>query len=71
MSRLNDLYTLSHAAEDYRTAMAAQKELNRLYALYRPPAEKPAESLGARTGKQSRRCVHLEPLGLAPAKGSD
>lgn len=68
VSRLNDLYTLSHAAEDYRTAMAAQKELNRLYALYRPPAEKPAESLGGedRETIEAMR-AHLEPLGLAPA----
>jgi len=65
--RLNDIYTRSVREKDTRTAMAAQRELNRLMRLYDPP---PADEQG-NDGRESIEELgivrsHLLPLGLAP-----
>ena len=64
--RLNDLYRRALAIQDTKTALAAQRELNKLMELYRPsPAsEERAAELAAEIAAARR---HLAPMGL----GSD
>lgn len=64
VSRLNNLYRRSLAMQDCKTALATQRELNRLLLYGRPPA--PAadpESPGQAQIAAAR--AHLAPLGLA------
>lgn len=69
-SRLNTLYSAS-CEIDPKTALAAQKELNKLLALYSGPT---AEAAQAGTGgtaaadELARVAAHLLPLNLAPAE---
>lgn len=65
--RLNDLYTRSLKAQDPKTALASQKELNRLLRLYdqKSPADVLNANDGPAAGELSRIASHLLPLGLA------
>lgn len=64
-TRLNDCYGRSLALEDTKTALASQKELNRLLALYpQPQAATPAGNDRDAAELAAVR-EHLEPLGLA------
>lgn len=47
--RLNDIYRRALAAQDAKTALAVQKELNRLLDLYRPSAAPPEKTGGERS----------------------
>jgi len=45
-ARLTNLYKKVNDAEDYRTALSVQKELNTLYSLYEPPAPRTLQITG-------------------------
>lgn len=66
--RLNDLFSRALKTQDTKTALAAQRELNRLMALYeQPPAE--ADDGGADAHETQELDLirqHLLPLQLAP-----
>jgi hypothetical protein len=65
--RLNDLYSRSIKASDTKTALTAQRELNRLLALYEAPAEDPSPGADADTSEELELIrQHLIPLALAP-----
>lgn len=68
--RLQDIYSRAIKAQDTKTALAAQKELNRLLALYDPTqpldaGEDPTEIAELRETLDAIR-EHLQPLKLAP-----
>lgn len=66
--RLNDLYIRSLKGSDAKTALAAQKELNKLLRLYEQPSA--TDVLGDAEGPAAielrQIAEHLLPLGLAP-----
>jgi len=67
IARLRDLYTRSISVQDVKTALAAQKELNRLLKLYDVPHESPTEDTDLaelRSDYEAAR-EHLTPLELA------
>jgi len=68
ISRLNNLYSESIRLHDVRTALQAQRELNRLMDLYSLPAETPAgaDLVQAAADLVAAR-AHLLPLRLAAA----
>jgi hypothetical protein len=67
--RLNDLYAKSMSSDDIKTALQAQRELNKLLGLYvKPPPS--AEDMHPQQAGESARILdlvagHLVPLGLA------
>lgn len=63
MVRLNDLYRRALAIQDTKTALAAQKELNKLLELYHPPVD--AGRTDELDGEIATARRHLAPLGLA------
>ena len=66
IARLNEIYDKSIDTDDCKTALATQKELNKLHNLYK--REKPIESnLNALKLKQELDTIaeHLRPLELA------
>ena len=65
--RINDLYSRSVKAQDVKTALAAQRELNRLMALYEQPTEETTHEIDE-TSKTELELIaqHLLPLGIAP-----
>ncbi len=66
LMRLNDLYARSLLKKDFRSALDAQRELNRLLALSVGPGEvSPDADLRAEVG---RAMAHLVPLGLTKDK---
>jgi hypothetical protein len=69
ITRLNDLYARSLKIQDTKTALAVQRELNRLLMLDRmptyPPGAQPEITQDAEDLTAARR--HLEALNLAPA----
>jgi hypothetical protein len=65
--RLNDLYTRAIKASDVKTALAAQRELNRLLDLYEGSAADVPEAADADTSAELELIrQHLLPLALAP-----
>jgi hypothetical protein len=63
--RLNDLYRRCVSIHDTKTALSAQRELNKLIALYLPPrADAPAAPVDPTAGAVA---LYLHPLQLAPA----
>jgi hypothetical protein len=70
-TRLNDLYARAIRAQDIKTGLIAQKELNKLLDLYRVTPEHAAESTGDDAGPDRSELAairgHLIPLGLAAA----
>jgi hypothetical protein len=68
--RLNDIYRRALSAQDAKTALAVQKELNRLLDLYRPAAKPPPAAPGDRPSspaavdEMAAARAHLAPLGL-------
>ncbi len=66
--RLNDLYAKSIQAQDIRTALQAQRELNRLLALYAGPDR---TSLGGEADASIRRQIELIAAYLLPLKLTD
>ena len=68
IARLNDLYSRAVRAKDTRTAMMAQRELNRLQKLYEDaPEEEGAEDTEHLSREMEVVRGHLIPLQLAPA----
>jgi hypothetical protein len=74
--RLNDIYRRSLASQDAKTALAVQKELNRLLDLYRAAAPSP-QAVGDRPSPNASATVemaaaraHLTPLGLGNERTS-
>ena len=70
--RLDDLYAKSIAGQDIRTALQAQRELNRLLSLYAPrndPSDPMDEEQDARRQRAQIDLIasHLLPLNLADA----
>lgn len=69
--RLNDLYTTSIKGRDSKTALAAQKEINRLVGLYEKnrEASPPVDGEPATINAEELAAIgaHLLPLNLAPA----
>lgn len=68
--RLNDLYRRSLAVQDVKTALAAQRELNKLLDLYRVTPERAVEVAEAEDDDNTELAAireHLIPLGLAAA----
>lgn len=69
--RLDDLYAKAIAGQDPRTALQAQRELNRLLNLYGGSAARDPEGGGAELGDMRRQleliAAHLVPLGLTDA----
>jgi hypothetical protein len=64
--RINDLYARCMLKQDYRGALDAQRELNRLLGLSAEGADGPGDSdLGAEV---ARALAHLAPLGLTKRK---
>lgn len=66
--RLTDLYTRAIKTGDVKTALAAQRELNRLLALYTPPADEPDDTTTTGDAAHELDLIrgHLLPLALAP-----
>jgi len=66
--RLKDLYSRSLKVQDFKTALAAQKEINRLQNLYPTPSEGGAAAedgdLGQAQATIAEAMAHLEPLCL-------
>ena len=72
VTRLNDIYARAIRAQDIKTGLVAQKEINKLLDLYRMTPERAAEGdEGEETGPERMELVaireHLLPLGLAAA----
>ena len=69
LTRLNDCYTRALKAQDIRTALGAQKELNRLAGLYQPRAATTAGEPSTKAEQAELDAIrqHLLPLKLAPA----
>jgi hypothetical protein len=66
VTRLNDLYARSIKVQDVRTALQAQRELNRLMDLYSLPAEsEPGRDLLGLAADHEAARAHLAPLRLA------
>ena len=66
IARLKDLYSRSIAASEVKTALAAQKELNRLLKLYDAPHEPSGEIETAEVRADHQAAFdHLVPLDLA------
>jgi hypothetical protein len=70
--RLNDLYRRSLAAQDTKSALSSQREINKLLDLYQPAEGTPgpdgtpaAEILTDEAEEVAAARRHLEPLGLA------
>ena len=63
--RLNDLYTRSLNGDDVKTALASQKELNKLLSLYEPEAGSVVAVGGDGLGELDVVASHLLPLALA------
>jgi hypothetical protein len=67
INRCNDLYSRSYKEQDYKTALAAQREYNRLLALYALPVDDDPTANNQETEKQIVEArAHLDPLELAP-----
>lgn len=69
VTRLNDIYARAIRGQDMRTALAAQRELNRLLGLYQPAAD-PTESESPGMHELHQVREHLEPLGLGKPASS-
>lgn len=72
VTRLNDIYARAIRAQDIRTGLVAQKELNKLLDLYRITPERAGDGAGGEeAGAANAELVaireHLLPLGLAAA----
>lgn len=72
VTRLNDIYARAIRAQDIKTGLVAQKELNKLLDLYRMTAEHAGDGTdGEEAGPDSAELAairgHLLPLGLAAA----
>ena len=66
IARLRDLYSRSIAAGNVKTALAAQKELNRLLKLYDAPHEPSGDAERGEVRADHQAALdHLAPLGLA------
>lgn len=61
ITRLNDLYRRALAAQDIKHALAAQRELTKLFDLARPPTD----AAGPANEEAAAIRRHLEPLDLA------
>lgn len=70
VTRLNDLYSRSIRANDCKTALVAQRELNRLMGLGKPDQEADPQATHHDAEELSRQIAairnHLIPLALAP-----
>jgi len=66
--RLNDLYSKSVVAQDYRTALAAQKELSRTLSLYAIPGKAASGDQGGADAQTLRNQLERR---LPPATQSD
>ncbi len=64
MIPLNDLYRRALAIQDTKTALAAQKELNKLLELYRLAGASAADGRRAVSAEIETARRHLTPLGL-------
>jgi len=53
ITRLDDLYQRSLTVQDVKTALAAQRELNRLLRLHEPTARRPADATGRERHRQA------------------
>lgn len=68
-TRLQDLYGKAAAMRDWRTALAAQRELNRLCRLYDDPGDSEAAEDAAAAAEELKAIAdYLLPLELAPAQ---
>lgn len=67
MTRLNDIYARSLKAQDMKTALAAQREIDRIVGLYglQGASAASSESEGSNTELEAI-ASHLRPLNLAP-----
>jgi len=66
--RLNDLHAKAKATQDVKSAIAAQRELNKLLGLCRPPKAAPSvekDDASPATAEIAAIRAHLAPLGLA------
>jgi hypothetical protein len=64
-TRLNMLFTRANSQHDYKSALSAQRELNKLLSLYRTPDDGPDTEEPPSADLAAVR-QHLEPLDLAP-----
>lgn len=67
LTRLNDVYARAVRASDCRTALAAQREIDRLLSLQRANQEGTMKGPGVEKARQELADImrHLAPLGLA------
>lgn len=70
ISRLNDCYSRALNAKDIKTAVAVQKELNRLMDLYRPSSRSSEPDGAASAVELVAVRSHLAPLKLSPDTAS-
>jgi hypothetical protein len=68
IARLNEVFKLCMAAKDYRSALAAQRELNALLSLYEPPAEQTLRILGLESAQLTAFVEAVKRLNWTPGE---